>query len=158
MLLFRGNGKRFEDVSASSGPVFSQPYASRGMAVGDFNNDGGLDVLVGINNGAPLLLKNNAGRRNHWVGIKLVAKQSNPDGIGALITCQAGDLKRSTHRSGGGSYLAAHDPRIVLGIGARPRIDWVQVKWPLPSGRVERFTDLPVDQYTNLVEGHGKKV
>ena len=158
MLLFRGNGKRFEDVSASSGPVFSQPYASRGMAVGDFNNDGSLDVLVGINNGAPLLLKNNAGRRNHWVGIKLVAKQSNPDGIGALITCQAGDLKRSTYRSGGGSYLAAHDPRIVLGIGARPRIDCVQVKWPLPSGRIERFTDLPVDQYTNLVEGHGKKV
>jgi hypothetical protein len=158
MLLFRGNGKRFEDVSATSGPVFSQAYASRGMAVGDFNNDGALDVLVGINNAAPLLLKNNAGRRNHWVGIKLIAKQSNPDGIGALITWQAGDLKRSIYKTGGGSYLAAHDPRVVLGIGARPRIDWVQVKWPLPSGRVERFTDVPVDQYTNLVEGRGARV
>jgi enediyne biosynthesis protein E4 len=158
MLLFRWNGKRFEDVSASSGPVFSQPYASRGMAVGDFNNDGALDVLVGINNGAPLLLKNNAGRRNHWLGIKLVPKQSNPDGIGASITWQAGDLKRSVYKTGGGSYLAAHDPRVVLGLGARPRIDWVQVKWPLPSGRVERFTDLTIDQYTNLVEGQGKRV
>ncbi len=158
MLLFRWNGKRFEDVSASSGPVFSQPYASRGMAVGDFNNDGALDVLVGINNGAPLLLKNNAGRRNHWLGVKLVPKQSNPDGIGASITWQAGDLKRSVYKTGGGSYLAAHDPRVVLGLGARPRIDWVQVKWPLPSGRVERFTDLTIDQYTNLVEGQGKRV
>ena len=158
MLLFRGNGKRFQDVSATSGPAFSQAYASRGMAVGDFNNDGALDVLVGINNGAPLLLKNNAGRRNHWVGIKLIAKQSNPDGIGAQITWQAGDLKRSIYKTGGGSYLAAHDPRVVLGIGGRRRIDWVQVKWPLPSGRIERFTDVPVDQYTNLVEGRGTRV
>ena len=128
------------------------------MAVGDFNNDGALDVLVGINNGAPLLLKNNAGRRNHWVGIKLIAKQSNPDGIGAQITWQAGDLKRSIYKTGGGSYLAAHDPRVVLGMGGRRRIDWVQVKWPLPSGRIERFTDVPVDQYTNLVEGRGTRV
>ena len=158
MLLFQGNGKRFQDVSATSGPAFSQAYASRGMAVGDFNNDGALDVLVGINNGAPLLLKNNAGRRNHWVGIKLIAKQSNPDGIGAQITWQAGDLKRSIYKTGGGSYLAAHDPRVVLGIGGRRRIDWVQVKWPLPSGRIERFTDVPVDQYTNLVEGRGTRV
>jgi enediyne biosynthesis protein E4 len=158
MLLFRGNGKRFQDVSATSGPAFSQAYASRGMAVGDFNNDGALDVLVGINNGAPLLLKNNAGRRNHWVGIKLIAKQSNPDGIGAQITWQAGDLKRSIYKTGGGSYLAAHDPRVVLGIGGRRRIDWVQVRWPLPSGRIERFTDVPVDQYTNLVEGRGTRV
>ena len=158
MLLFEGNGKRFQDVSAISGPAFSQAYASRGMAVGDFNNDGALDVLVGINNGAPLLLKNNAGRRNHWVGIKLIAKQSNPDGIGAQITWQAGDLKRSIYKTGGGSYLAAHDPRVVLGIGGRRRIDWVQVKWPLPSGRIERFTDVPVDQYTNLVEGRGTRV
>ena len=92
------------------------------------------------------------------MGIKLIAKQSNPDGIGAQITWQAGDLKRSIYKTGGGSYLAAHDPRIVLGIGARPRIDWVQVKWPLPSGRIERFTDVPVDQYTNLVEGRGTRV
>src|SRR5256886_9213795 len=55
--------------------------------------------------------------RNHWVGIKLIAKQSNPDGIGAQITWQAGDLKRSIYKTGGGSYLAAHDPRVVLGIG-----------------------------------------
>jgi enediyne biosynthesis protein E4 len=156
MLLFRGTGKGFKDVSAESGPVFSKPYAARGMAVGDFNNDGALDVLVAVNNGAPLLLKNNAGRRNHWVGVKLVAKRANPDAVGALITWQAQDLKRSIFKTGAGSYLAAHDPRLILGIGAHPKIDWVEVKWPQPSGLVERFTRLPVDQYTTLVEGHGE--
>jgi hypothetical protein len=158
MLLFRGNGQRFENISSSSGPVFTRPYAARGMAVGDFNNDGALDVLVAVNNGTPLLVKNNAARRNHWLGLKLVAKLANPDAIGALITWQAGDLKRSLFKTGGGSYLASHDPRIVLGIGARQKVDWVEIKWPLPSGRVERFTDLPIDKYTTVSEGSGKKV
>jgi hypothetical protein len=158
MLLFSGNGQRFENISASSGPVFTKPYASRGMAVGDVNNDGALDVLVAVNNGAPLLVKNNAGRRNHWLGLKLVAKQANPDAIGALITWQAGDLKRSIFKTGGGSYLASHDPRVVLGIGSRLKFDWVEIKWPMPSGRVERFIDLPIDKYTTVSEGSGKKV
>jgi enediyne biosynthesis protein E4 len=155
MLLFHGTGRGFEDVTASSGPVFSQPYAARGMAIGDFNNDGALDVLVAVNNGSPLLLKNQVGRLNHWLGVKLVAKKTNPDAVGTLITWQAGDLKRSRFKTGAGSYLAAHDPRMVLGIGKRPHIDWVEVRWPLPSGREERFTNLPIDQYITLVEGQG---
>ena len=158
MLLFHGNGKRFEDVSVSSGPVFTKSYAARGLAIGDFNNDGAPDILVGVNNDAPLLIKNNVGRHNHWLGLKLVAKRANPDAIGAIITWQAGDLKRSTCKTGGGSYLASHDPRVVLGIGSRPKVDWVEIKWPLPSGRRERFTHLPIDQYTTLVEGTGQSV
>ncbi|MBV9622477.1 MAG: CRTAC1 family protein [Acidobacteria bacterium] len=155
MLLFRGNGRGFKDVSSDSGPIFGKPYAARGMAVGDFNNDGALDVLVAINNDAPLLLKNVAGRRNHWVGVKLIAKRANIDAVGAVVAWQAGDLKRKVLKTGGGSYLASHDPRLILGIGARSRVDWVEVKWPEPSGRIERFSDLPIDQYSTLVEGHG---
>jgi enediyne biosynthesis protein E4 len=158
LLLFHGNGKRFENVSASSGPVFTRPYPARGLAIGDFNNDGALDILVGVNDDAPLLIKNNAARHNHWLGLKLVAKRANPDAIGAIITWQAGDLKRSTCKTGGGSYLASHDPRVVLGIGSRPKVDWVEIKWPLPGGRLERFTQLPIDQYITLVEGTGKSV
>jgi hypothetical protein len=89
------------------------------------------------------------------LGLKLVAKRANPDAVGALITWQAGDLKRSHYKTSGGSYLASHDPRVVLGIGRRRQIDWVEVKWPAPSGRVERFTKLPLDQYVTLVEGQG---
>ncbi len=57
---------------------------------------------------------------------------------------------------GGGSYLSSHDPRMVLGIGKRTKIDWLEVKWPQPSGQVERFTDLPIDRYITIVEGEGK--
>jgi hypothetical protein len=155
MLIFHGTGRGFENVTAASGPTFSKLYAARGMAIGDFNNDGAVDVLVAINNGAPLLLKNQVGQLNHWLGVRLVAKRANPDAVGALITWQAGDLQRSHFKTGAGSYLASHDPRVVLGIGRRTQIDWVEVKWPLPSGRTERFTNLPLDQYIALVEGQG---
>jgi enediyne biosynthesis protein E4 len=156
MLLFHGTGRSFENVTAKSGPVFSKPYAARGMAIGDFNNDGGVDVLVAVNNGPPLLLKNQVGRLNHWLGVKLVAKQANPDAVGARITWQAGGVTRSHFKTGAGSYLAAHDPRLVLGVGKAPQVDWVEVRWPLPSGRVERFTHLPIQTYVTLVEGQGE--
>jgi hypothetical protein len=155
-LLFRNNGKLFQDISSQSGPVFSQPLSARGLAIGDFNNDGAVDVLISVNNGAPLLLKNNAASQNHWLGIRLIGRKSNPDAVGARITYQAQDLKRARMKVGGGSYLSGHDPRIVLGIGKRTKIDWVEIKWPLPGGATERFTDLPIDRYVTLVEGAGK--
>ena len=61
-------------------------------------------------------------------------------------------------KTGGGSYLSYHDPRMVLGIGQRAKFDWLEVKWPQPSGRVERFTDLPIDRYIRIVEGEGTAV
>ena len=85
-----------------------------------------------------------------------MGKKSNPDAIGARISYQAGDLKRSHIKVGGGSYLSSHDPRMVLGLGARKKIDSLEVTWPLPSGTVERFTDLPIDRYITIVEGLGK--
>ena len=76
--------------------------------------------------------------------------------MGARITYQAGELKRSRMKVGGGSFLSSHDPRVILGTGQRPKIDWVEVRWPEPSGAVERFTDLPIDRYVTLVEGAGR--
>ena len=156
LMLFHNTGKTFQNVSAQSGPVFARPLSARGMAIGDFNNDGGIDVLVAVNDSAPVLLRNNIGNQNHWLGVKLVGKKSNPDGVGARITYQAADLKRSRTKVGGGSFLSSHDPRIVLGIGKRPRIDSLEIKWPQPSGAIERFTDLPIDRYITIVEGKGK--
>ena len=155
-LLFRGAGKTFRNISEDSGPIFSRPLSARGMAIGDFNNDGAVDVLISVNNGAPVLLRNKVGAQNHWLGVKLVGRKANPDAIGARISYQAQDLKRSRMKVGGGSYLSDHDPRIVLGIGRRTKIDWMEVKWPLPSGATERFTDLPIDRYITIVEGQGK--
>jgi enediyne biosynthesis protein E4 len=155
-LLFRGTEKGFQNISEQSGPIFSRPLSARGMAIGDFNNDGAIDVLISVNNAAPVLLRNNIGAQNHWLGIRLVGKKSNIDAVGARITYQAQDLKRSRMKVSGGSYLSDHDPRVVLGIGKRTKIDWLEVKWPMPSGATERFTDLPLDRYITVVEGQGK--
>jgi enediyne biosynthesis protein E4 len=161
LLLFRNTGEaqhRFENVSPIAGPVFQRQFASRGLAIGDYDNDGGTDVLIAVNNGAPLLLHNVAAKGSHWLGVHLIGKKANRDAIGATVTYRAGDFERSVFKVGGGSYLASHDPRIVLGIGPRRRIDWVEVKWPQPSGRIERFTDLAIDRYVSLEEGGGQAV
>jgi hypothetical protein len=158
LLLFHNNGRGgLDNMSAAAGPAFSQTFAARGMAIGDFNNDGALDVLVAVNGSAPVLLKNVAAAENHWLGVRLVGKKANPDAIGAKISWQAGDLKRSRLKVGGGSYLSSHDPREVLGIGKRIKIDKLEIRWPQPSGRVETFTDLPLDRYITIVEGVGIK-
>jgi hypothetical protein len=116
-----------------------------------------VDVLVAVNGGAPVLLRNVAAEGNHWLGMRLVGKKANPDGIGARINWQAGDLKRSRLKTGGGSFLSAHDPREVLGIGSRTKIDKLEIRWPQPSGQIEVFTDLPIDRYITIVEGVGIK-
>src|SRR5216683_1445132 len=157
LLLFHNNGRSLESVGAAAGPAFAQSFAARGMAIGDFNNDGAVDVLAAVNDGPPLLLKNVAAPENHWLGVRLVGQKSNPDAIGAKIAWQAGDLKRSKLKVGGGSYLSSHDPREVLGIGKRAKIDKLEIRWPQPSGRMETFTDLPIDRYITIVEGSGIK-
>jgi enediyne biosynthesis protein E4 len=156
LLLFRNTGNGFQNVGRESGPIFLKPIAGRGLALGDFDNDGSVDVLVAQNNDAPLLLRNNAGRRNHWLGLRLIGRKANIDAIGTEISYQAGDLKRHVFKVGGGSYLSSHDPRVVLGLGPRSKIDWVEVKWPQPSGLVERFTELQADRYETLHEGEGE--
>jgi enediyne biosynthesis protein E4 len=159
LLLFRNTGgpfrNAFENVSAKAGPIFQQKFASRGLACGDFDNDGAVDVLIAVNDGAPLLLRNVAAAGNHWVGVHLVGRKANRDAVGARISYQSGDLRRSRFKCAGGSYLASHDPRVVLGLGARTRIDWVEVHWPQPSALIERFANLALDRYTTLHEGTG---
>jgi hypothetical protein len=156
LLLFRNTPQGFKNVSLESGPIFSKPLAARGMALGDFDNDGSVDVLIATNNGAPVLLRNNAGRQNHWLGLRLIGRKSNIDAVGAKITYRSGELQRTHTKVGGGSYLAAHDPRIVLGIGQRTKIDWLEIQWPQPSGAKERFTEVPIDRYVTITEGQPK--
>jgi hypothetical protein len=155
LMLFQNTGAGFKNISSEAGPVFARPMASRGLALGDFNNDGAVDVLISNNNEPPLLLRN-TGTENHWLGIKLVGKKANIDAIGARVTYQSGDLKRSHMKVGGGSYLSSHDPRMVLGLGQRPKVDWLEITWPQPSGLKQRITDLPIDRYITIREGETK--
>ena len=156
LLLLQNDGKNLRNVSSDSGPIFSRPLSARGLALGDFDNDGALDVLVSVNDGAPVLLRNEVGAKNHWLGLTLVGTKSNRDAVGAVVTYKAGDIQRTRMKVGGGSYLSSHDPRMVLGIGQRAKFDWVDVKWPGPSARIDRFTDLPIDRYITVVEGQLK--
>jgi hypothetical protein len=155
LLLFHNDGTKMSNVSAQAGPAFQQAFPARGLAVGDYNNDGRIDVLIGNNGGAPLLLKNNASG-NHWLGITLQGTGCNRDAIGATITWSAGGVKRTRYKTSGGSYLSSHDTREVLGIGSASKVDWIEIKWPPPSNRVERLTDLPIDRYVTIVEGQGR--
>jgi hypothetical protein len=153
LLLFENTGTGFKNVSAQSGNVFTKQFSGRGMAVGDFDNDGDLDVLISNNGEAPLLLRNEGGNRNNWLGLQLVATKSNPGAAGAIITWQAAGTKRSRLRTAGGSYLSSSDPREVLGLGTASKLENVEIRWP--SGKVDKLTDLPVNRYVKVVEGSG---
>ena len=155
LVLFHNEGGSLVNVSDRSGPVFKKGFPARGLAVGDYNNDGCQDVIIANNGKAPLLLRNNARKESHWVGLKLQGGKCNRDGIGAIISWSAGGVKRSRLKTNGGSYLSSHDPREVLGLGKAAKLDWLEIKWPAPSGKVERFTDVPIDKYSAIVEGKG---
>jgi hypothetical protein len=155
LLMFENVGGKFKDVSAQSGAAFARDYPARGMAVGDFDNDGDLDVLISNNGAPPLLLRNEGGNRNNWLGLQLVATKSNPGAVGAVITWTVGGVKRTRLKTSGGSYLASHDPREILGAGRGGKIDSVEIRWP--SGKVDRLQNPPMNAYVKVVEGEGIK-
>jgi hypothetical protein len=155
VLLFHNENRKLRNVSAEAGPVFTKSFSSRGLALGDYNNDGRLDIAIGVNGGAPVLLQNKSGAGNHWVGVRLQGRTCNRDGVGALMTWSAGGVKRSRFKRAGGSYLSSHDPREVLGLGPAGKADWIEIKWPAPSGKIERIPNPPVDRYVNVIEGKG---
>jgi hypothetical protein len=156
LLLFRNEGGKLRNVSDGAGPAFSKRYPARGLAVGDFDNDGRPDVLIANNGDAPLLLKNAAGQGHHWVGLTLQGTSCNRDAIGTRLTWTVGGQKQTRLKTGGGSYLSSHDPREVLGLGTATSLESLEITWPQPSGRTERFSNVPIDRYMRIAEGKGK--
>jgi len=155
LLFHQDDDHTLHDVSDQAGPAFQTFLAARGLAVGDFDNDGAVDVLIGNNGGAPLLLKNNAAKGNNWLGLKLEGTQSNRDAIGARIHWTAAGKKRDRLKNNGGSYLSSHDPREVLGIGTASKIEELEIHWPAPSKRIDKFTQVPINRYVRVREGSG---
>ena len=153
-LMFRNTGKGiFADVSRQLGPDLQTNTVSRGLASGDYDNDGDVDLLVSNNGGPPQLLRNDGGNANHWLEILLIGTRSNRDGVGARLKLKAGDRMLSEERKGGMSYQSAQDPRLHFGLGSRTKADFVEIRWP--SGVVTRVTDLASDQIVAIQEGAG---
>jgi enediyne biosynthesis protein E4 len=151
-------GGKFVDASATQPLGFLAPKVGRGLAVGDYDNDGALDLLVSNNGEDAQLFRNNGGRtssggRNHWLGIRLIGTKSNRDGIGARLKLIAGDFTSYDQAKGGMSYCSAQDPRIYFGLGSHARADTLEIVWP--SGAREELHNIPADQIITVEEGKG---
>jgi hypothetical protein len=155
LLFHQGADGKLENVSSRGGSAFERFYPARGLAIGDYDNDGALDVVITNNGEAPILLKNRAAKGNHWLGVKLEGTACNRDAVGARILWRAGGKLRQRFKNSGGSYLSSHDPREVLGIGAADRVEQLEIRWPAPSKQVDKLTDLAPDRYIRIVEGKG---
>ena len=155
LLFHQQEDGKLENVSSRGGSAFERDFNARGLAVGDFDNDGALDILICVNGGAPLLLKNNAAKGRNWLGVKLEGVACNRDATGARIVWKAGGKTYHRLKNNGGSYLSSHDPREVLGIGDATKIDELEITWPAPSKQVSRFSNLEVNRYIRIVEGKG---
>jgi len=155
-LMFRNTGGGiFENVSDQLGADFLLPRVSRGAAIGDFDNDGDLDILVSNNGQPPQLLRNDGGNSNNWLEVMLVGTTSNRDGVGAALKLVSEGFTEYQQRKGGMSYMSAHDPRIHFGLGDDP-IEQVELHWP--SGRVDRYGAVAADRCYRLREGASKPV
>jgi len=153
-MMFRNIGRGvFENVSDRLGPDFALPRVSRGAAVGDFDNDGDLDILINNCAQAPQLLRNDGGNANHWLEILLIGTKSNRDGVGARVKVSAGDLVLYDQRKGGMSYQSAQDPRLHFGLGNRSSVDQIEIIWP--SGITTRLNNIKADQIISVKEGSG---
>jgi hypothetical protein len=154
ILLFHNDkGHTMSNVSAEAGSAFSARYAARGLAVGDLNNDGYPDAVMGINGGPPVVLYNNAVGQNHWVGLHLISVRAAPGAAGTLIRWSANGLVHSRLKTAGGSFLSSHDPREILGLGAAREADWIEIRWPAPSKQVDRMVHVAAGKYLSVKEG-----
>lgn len=140
------------DRTAKSGPPFQVLRMGRGLAGGDLDNDGRVDVLV-VSQNEPVVYFHNQTEtaRGHFITILLEGTTSNRDAVGAKVSVKHGVRLAVAPRLGGGSYQSAGDPRLHFGLGESRRVDWVEVRWP--SGRVDRYSDLSADNGYRLREG-----
>jgi hypothetical protein len=150
MLLARNTGQKFVDISADSGAVFHEPWASRGMATGDIDNDGRVDVVVTTNGGAAHILRNETDSRNHWLVLNLVGHRSNRDAIGAMVKVATPQGIQLATVTTSGSYLSSSDKRVHFGLGRETTVQKIEIRWP--SGIVQAVQNAKADQVLRIDE------
>ena len=155
-LLLRNTGTgAFQNMKESGGAFFATPRVARGLAVGDFNNDGFIDVAVSCLNAKPVLLENKIGREHRWVGLDLEGTKSNRDAIGAKLTLHSKPQQAVRWITGGSSYLSSSDKRVVFGLGTKtePKVS-VDIRWP--SGLAQTVSGLEINRYHKIREPHAE--
>jgi hypothetical protein len=152
-LLFRNLGDgRFADVSTESGAGISAEHSSRGLAVGDLDNDGDLDMVVVNIDSTPSILRNDGGNRNRWLSVRLRGTRSNRMGLGARITARAGDLVQIAEATTAGSIFSASDSRVHFGLGKATEVD-LEIRWP--SGTIQELEAVPANRLVEVDEDRG---
>jgi hypothetical protein len=143
-LLYENTDGSFIDVSGQSGPAFQLKHVGRGAATADFDNDGDLDIIVADCGGPPLLMRNEGGNRNSWLGIQARGKESNRFGIGAKVRVMSGGRTRLREITTAGSYLSSSDVRLFFGLGSETKVDRLEIDWP--SGKKQVLENVPARQ------------
>lgn len=143
----------FTELGEQLGPPFLEKRSARGVAFGDLDNDGDVDIVINNLDGAPQLLHNDGGNAGNAVLIKTVGVKSNRDGIGAKIKIVSGDLTQTDEVRSGDSYLSQSDLRLHFGLEKRTKIDLIEVRWP--SGVVDKISDASVNKFLTIKEGQG---
>ena len=151
---FLNTGKRtFRDVSSELGEAFRQPKVGRGLACGDFDRDGDLDVLMTTNDGPAYLYRNDQVAGNRSIRFHLVGKQSNRDAIGAMVRIYYEGTTQSRLVKSGSSYLSQSELPITFGLGKRDEIERAVIQWP--NGRTEEYKKLAAGKTYECVESEG---
>ncbi len=147
--LLENRGGRFEEIGSQLGAPFARQYNGRGLAVGDYDNDGDPDLLLVENGGTPALLRNDGGNRNPWIGFELAGRE-NRAVTGAQVVVTSGGHRQVKELVGGASYCSAHDSRLLFGLGANEKVDKVEVRWP--GGVVIALENLAARRYHRIQE------
>jgi len=144
-LLYHNNRDgTFTEVSRRHGPVFTDLRVSRGLAVGDLDNDGRVDVVVNDLDGPAQVLRNELADAGRWLIVDLRGKGGNPEALGAVVTVKAGPLSMSRYVRSGTSYVSQDDVRPHFGLGAQTQAESVEVRWP--DQTVTRVENVSADQ------------